>query len=329
MATSSRGVTIATITAGGTVLAWGYNEWGQLGLGHARDVTAPVPVPGLMGITAVAGGDYHSIALRSDGTVVAFGRNNTSQMGNEAYEGAGEDFSLALTQAGTLVAWGKNWNGQLGNGVYPYAAVPSSTLFTFGTGCGESPVCAAGVCSDIACTGRGVCTAQNACSCPSNFGGATCGDCAVGYSNYPTCNDVTPPTLVVPPNLQVVATGVGGATVSFVATATDSADGTIAPTCAPESGSTFPIGVTTVNCHAMDSSANVAHGSFTVTVVAQPPADAGVADAGTPPTPDGGTSPQPSTPAEGCSCSTVSPASLVLVLGISLARRRQHAGWLS
>jgi len=42
----------------------------------------PVPVSGLTGVTAVAGGSAHSLALKSDGTVWAWGWNGYGQLGN-------------------------------------------------------------------------------------------------------------------------------------------------------------------------------------------------------------------------------------------------------
>lgn len=78
--------------------------------------------------------------------------------------------------------------------------------------------------------------------------------------------DVTPPTLTVPGNLTAEATSSSGAAVTFTATATDTVNGAITPTCAPALGSTFPLGATTVNCTATDQAGNSANGSFTVTV---------------------------------------------------------------
>lgn len=79
--------------------------------------------------------------------------------------------------------------------------------------------------------------------------------------------DTTPPTLVVPANIKAEATSAAGAVVTFSATATDlvTSSPTIAYSVAP--GSTFPLGVTTVNVTATDGAGNVAKGSFTVTVV--------------------------------------------------------------
>ena len=53
---------------------------------------------------------------------------------------------------------------------------------------------------------------------------------------------------------------------TYAASANDDVDGPIAPSCAPTSESTFPLGVTTVACSAKDQAGNEAKGSFTVTV---------------------------------------------------------------
>jgi len=78
--------------------------------------------------------------------------------------------------------------------------------------------------------------------------------------------DNTPPTINVPGNITGAATSANGAVVTFSGTATDNVDGALPVTCAPASGSTFPIGATTVTCTAMDRHGNPASGSFTVTV---------------------------------------------------------------
>jgi alpha-D-ribose 1-methylphosphonate 5-triphosphate synthase subunit PhnG len=79
--------------------------------------------------------------------------------------------------------------------------------------------------------------------------------------------DTTPPTLTVSPNVVADATSPAGAVVTYAVTATD-ASGSATLTCAPQSGSTFPIGMTMVGCQAGDASGNVATGFFSVTVKA-------------------------------------------------------------
>jgi len=81
-----------------------------------------------------------------------------------------------------------------------------------------------------------------------------------------TINTPTPPALSLPPNQTAEATGPGGANVTYTATATDTQDGPLIPTCSPASGALFPLGVTQVNCSVTDSLDLSASGSFTVTV---------------------------------------------------------------
>ncbi len=78
--------------------------------------------------------------------------------------------------------------------------------------------------------------------------------------------DTTAPVLNLPANKTEEATGPTGAAVSFSAVARDVVDGTIAASCDPPSGDTFPLGTTTVNCSATDAAGNTSRGSFTVTV---------------------------------------------------------------
>ncbi|GDX40608.1 hypothetical protein LBMAG21_09000 [Armatimonadota bacterium] len=67
----------------GTVWAWGRNQYGALGDGTNTARSTPVQVSGLTGVTQVAGGgNYHSLALKSDGTIWAWGYNAVGQLGD-------------------------------------------------------------------------------------------------------------------------------------------------------------------------------------------------------------------------------------------------------
>jgi hypothetical protein len=92
------------------------------------------------------------------------------------------------------------------------------------------------------------------------------GNSVTGNFNV-TVQDTTPPVLALPGNITVQATGPAGAVVNFAATASDIVDGPVPVTCTPSSGSTFPIGATTVNCSATDAHGNSASGSFIVVVL--------------------------------------------------------------
>ncbi|MDD2337977.1 MAG: flagellin, partial [Geobacteraceae bacterium] len=71
-------------------------------------------------ITAIASGGYQAAALRSDGTVVAFGSDNAydqlavpTGLTGVTSLAAGPDFTLALKSDGTVVGWGTNYSDQI------------------------------------------------------------------------------------------------------------------------------------------------------------------------------------------------------------------------
>lgn len=84
-----------------------------------------------------------------------------------------------------------------------------------------------------------------------------------------TVSDSGAPSLVLPGNMTVEATGPTGAVVTYVATANDEVDGSRPVNCTPPSGSTFVLGTTQVDCSTEDLAepANKSSGSFTITVV--------------------------------------------------------------
>ncbi len=81
-----------------------------------------------------------------------------------------------------------------------------------------------------------------------------------------TVKDSTPPAVTAPADMMLEATGPGGAQAVFSSAAVDIVDGALPVTCAPASGSTFPLGTTTVACSAVDAAGNVGTANFTVTV---------------------------------------------------------------
>jgi hypothetical protein len=92
------------------VVGWGWGDYGQ--------TTIPQPTGGLSGVTAIAAGQYHSLALKSDGTVVGWGADWNDQttipagLSGVTAIAAGGSHSLALKRDGTVVGWGDNWAGQ-------------------------------------------------------------------------------------------------------------------------------------------------------------------------------------------------------------------------
>ena len=83
-----------------------------------------------------------------------------------------------------------------------------------------------------------------------------------------TVVDKTAPTLSLPTSVEACAAGGGScsAVVNYTATAADNCDNPVAFSCTPASGSTFALGVTTVNCTATDAAGNSTSGSFNLTV---------------------------------------------------------------
>jgi alpha-tubulin suppressor-like RCC1 family protein len=131
----------------GTVWAWGLNAAGQLGIGSNTDSDVPVPVSTFTGgVTGISAGYSQTIALKSDGTIWAWGGNAAGELGNGSTTSsntpqpngftaatgcsAGNFFTLALKNDGTAWAWGDNSSGQLGNAAFaplPDFGTPSST----------------------------------------------------------------------------------------------------------------------------------------------------------------------------------------------------------
>jgi alpha-tubulin suppressor-like RCC1 family protein len=108
----------------GTVWAWGVRDDGAIGDGDAMpagslrvvSATAPVAVRGLTGITQIAAGQTHNLALTRDGKVMSWGSNSTG-------DGAGH--IAALMNDGSVRAWGMNGYGELGLGATSsYEPVP-------------------------------------------------------------------------------------------------------------------------------------------------------------------------------------------------------------
>ncbi|HEX5504820.1 MAG TPA: HYR domain-containing protein, partial [Thermomicrobiales bacterium] len=99
------------------------------------------------------------------------------------------------------------------------------------------------------------------CSAGDKAGNTATGSFAV------TVRDTTRPTLTVPANMTLDATGPAGAPVTYTATASDTVDPRPAVSCAPPNGGTFAIGATTVVCTATDAAGNRARATFTVTVL--------------------------------------------------------------
>ncbi|KAG2500175.1 hypothetical protein HYH03_001757 [Edaphochlamys debaryana] len=122
---------------------------------------------------------------------------------------------------------------------------------------------------------QGVCDADPTCLAWNSYGyfylGANTSLVTYPYTGLCTYTklpaDTTPPTITVRgPEMYGNATDSSGAVVDYTVTADDDRTESLNATCAPPSGSTFPVGTTTVNCTAADAAGNTAEASFKVTV---------------------------------------------------------------
>ena len=113
--------------------SWGYNVNGQLGVNNTTNRSTPVTT--LLGGTnwkSIDGGQYHTIALKTDGTLWIWGNNDygalgandpttrrtpvTTLLGGNNWKSiaGGQYHTIALKTDGTLWSWGANNYGALG-----------------------------------------------------------------------------------------------------------------------------------------------------------------------------------------------------------------------
>lgn len=135
----------------GQVVGWGSNSYGQLGSGSVITSSDPVSVGSSVALSgktikAVSAGSNHSLALCSDGTMVAWGDNASGQLGDNSNTrrltpvavnhtgvlagktvvaiSAGAFHNIALCSDGTVMSWGEGGSGRLGNNASVSSNVP-------------------------------------------------------------------------------------------------------------------------------------------------------------------------------------------------------------
>ena len=133
----------SAIKTDGSLWTWGANPYGQLGHGDDEfDKTIPTRVGGLNDWRRLSVGYMHIMALKTDGTLWTWGRNNVGQLGDGSTIlkprpiqvgvdadwkdiSAGEDNSMAVKTDGTLWSWGDNTYGLLGFGNQVGSRIPA------------------------------------------------------------------------------------------------------------------------------------------------------------------------------------------------------------
>ena len=142
------------LTFGGAVMAWGAGFCGALGLQSQRSIVSPAksaeqapiclvprPLPSLRkGITHIAAGGAHTIALGGDGVLFGWGKGASGGAPIDSHTpialtlpdgaarilsiSAGREHSLALLSDGRVLSWGASQSGQLGLGDSVAQATP-------------------------------------------------------------------------------------------------------------------------------------------------------------------------------------------------------------
>ena len=124
----------------GTVMCWGNNYYGQIGVGYrnASGGVNPVDVTLYGGHTAkqLSAGGFHNCAILDDGRVACWGYNQAGTLGDGTYDdryvpsptlGVGAELDAVLLSSGyyhtcallsddSISCWGSNEFGQIGNG---------------------------------------------------------------------------------------------------------------------------------------------------------------------------------------------------------------------
>jgi alpha-tubulin suppressor-like RCC1 family protein len=220
------------LLANGTVLAWGTNYNGQLGIGNAETgpefctkirtcSRTPVQVHGLSNVIAIAAAQRHSYALLADGTVMGWGEDIAGQQGDGighraescecvdhpvAIPGVRGAVSVAaglydgkvLHGDGSLTAWGGNSDGALGLG----------TTESHGECSCLPPVAVPGVGGILSITSGGRHTdAIHSGGQVSAWGGNSEGVLGLGFASESGCYCVPTPTTV--PGLSSVHASAG------------------------------------------------------------------------------------------------------------------------
>ncbi len=152
-----------TITAGndhtiaiktnGTLWAWGDNFYGQLGYGQSginSSKNSPMQIDIDIHWLKITAGNVYTLAIKTDGTLWAWGRNIYSELGEGSNEqrnypvqifsarswleiAAGDSHTIAIKTDGSFWSWGYNGVGELGDGTNTNRISPTNIACPFGT----------------------------------------------------------------------------------------------------------------------------------------------------------------------------------------------------
>ena len=145
------GYSTVAIKTDGTLWTWGRNTNGQLGTDDILHRSSPVQtITYGTNWSQVSGGNFSIAAIKTDGTLWTWGRNDQGQLGtndithrsspvqtvaygtNWSSVGCGYYLTAAIKTDGTLWTWGRNTNGGLGDNSITHRSSPVQTI-SFGT----------------------------------------------------------------------------------------------------------------------------------------------------------------------------------------------------
>ncbi|MCB9787114.1 MAG: lamin tail domain-containing protein [Deltaproteobacteria bacterium] len=163
----------------GQVLCWGYNAFGELGLGSSGNAIAtPQAVSGLSDAVQLSVGASHACAVREGGRIACWGQGGSGRLGNglsfdekspvEVAPGkaglfhavavaAGDAHTCAISVDGTVACWGSNSYGALGDGTNSLRKTPVATSVVTDVvdlSAGEDHTCAVSGDGSLACWGH-------------------------------------------------------------------------------------------------------------------------------------------------------------------------------
>jgi len=137
----------AAIKTDGTLWTWGQNTYAQLGDNTTANKSSPVTtVAGGTNWKQVACGGFHTVAIKTDGTLWSWGYNTIGQLGdgtkvtksspvttagggtNWKQVAGGNQYTAAIKTDGTLWSCGYNFFGQLGDGTTINRSSPITTV---------------------------------------------------------------------------------------------------------------------------------------------------------------------------------------------------------
>jgi alpha-tubulin suppressor-like RCC1 family protein len=127
---NSTSASALALQSAGTLWAWGYNAYGQLGNSNTTSQSSPVQIGALTLWKQIAAGGYSGYAIQSNGTLWAWGLNSQGQLGLNTTVGVSSPIQVPISSTYSI-----QW-ASLGPGVqYSTFAIQSNgTLWAWGAG---------------------------------------------------------------------------------------------------------------------------------------------------------------------------------------------------